>query len=116
MSLAYDVVTRGWTYDGETRQLTQMSGTLQRVALTLVNELHSSSVLDKWGVERPSRHTSNFAEQREQDVRAALRSMTDAEHVIRIDAIETVVDGSRSRTSVSVTDLTTGVTLPKVIV
>ncbi len=114
LSLAYDVASRGWTYDATTRQMTQMGGVLQRVALTLVTALNSSSVLNEWGIKTPRVHTENFAEEREQMVRDALRTMTDSERVVRIDSIVTEVEGSRSRTSVTVADLTTGTTLPKV--
>ena len=107
LSTYFDGVTGGPVYDATTRQLKQMTGVRQRVALTLATCAGSSTTLPNWGVRKLDRHSASFVEEREQTVRDALRSMTDVEKSIRIESITVEVEGSRDRTTVVYTDLTT---------
>lgn len=103
-----DVSTRSYAFDQASRQLAKTKSTRQRVALTLTTLQQSSSTLPGWGITIPSKHGASFAEQMTQSVKDALRTMSEVEKSIRVDSVEVEVSGSRSRTTVTWTDLSSG--------
>lgn len=107
LSVAYDVLSRGYKVDDTTGQLAQMGGVMQRVALILVNRLRSATAQPSFGIRPPVVHSSTFAEDREAAVKDALRPLLD-DGTIRIESITTETSGSRSRTSVTFKNLQTG--------
>lgn len=103
--------TRDYQQDPTTGQLAQMPSTRQRVLLALLTVQGSSSVYGRFGIKLPRKMGTSFEVEMRFAVRAALRHLTDAEKVIRIDSITVERGaGSRSRTTVSYTDLATGET------
>lgn len=101
---------RNYKYDPATRQLGQMGRNLQRVYLAIGTELGSSSTQPTTlGIKMPRKIGNGFPRQVEQAVRDALRIETDIDKVITVDRVDVESGGSRAKTTVTFTDLDTGV-------
>ncbi len=102
--------TGDYEVDEDTRQLKQMPATRQKVLLALKTLYGSSSILPTWGIQAPKKMGDTFEADMQAAVRAALRTLTDVQKVIRIDNI--IVQkgaGGRSKTTVVYTDTSSGV-------
>ena len=107
-----DPVTKNFSYDATTRQLTQTTGVLQRVCWLLSTEFASSTGMPADGFERPEKITSQIVADVQTRVRKALRPVTEIDPVVLIESIDVVTGGSRVAGTVNYRDLTTGQTIP----
>lgn len=100
--------SRDYQLDSSTGQLAQMPPVRQRVLLTVMTVLGSSSVNPAIGTRAPRKMGTQFEAQTRASVRSAFHQMTDVEKVIRIDRIDVERGaGGRARTTIVYTDLTT---------
>ena len=102
-----DPTTKTYSYDSDTRQLTQIGGTLQRVAWLLSTEFGSSTALPTTGLARPVKITSQIVSDTKSRVLKALRPVIEIDRVIRVISIDVVSGGSRVAGTVNYQDLTT---------
>jgi hypothetical protein len=101
--------TRDYQVDTATGQLAQMPSIRQRVLIALLTVRGSATAAPAFGIVPPRKMGDQFTAEMQQAVRSALKQLTDVEKVVRIDGI--LVErgaGSRSKTTVIFTDLTTG--------
>lgn len=101
-------VTRDYEVDATTGQFKQMPGTRQRVLLTVLTVRDSSGVRG-FGVRMPPRMGDSFERQVENEIRRALRYMTDVEKILLINEIKVERGlGGRARITIAFRDLLTG--------
>jgi len=101
--------TKDYEQDTATGQLKQMPKTRQQVLLAVTTLRRSASTLDWFGIRTPRKMGDRFQAEAEQAVRAALRHLTDAQKVIRLDSVKAEHgSGGRGRITVSFTDTATG--------
>ncbi len=101
-------VTRDYEVDSSTGQFKQMPGTRQRVLLTVLTVRDSSGVRG-FGVKLPPRMGETFERQVENELRRALRTMTEVEKSLLINGITVERGlGGRARITIAFTDLVTG--------
>lgn len=101
--------TRDYQQDSRTKQLAQMPSLRQRVLLSLMTVLGSSSALPSLGIRIPRKMGPQFEAELTTEIRFALRQLVDVENVMRLDSV--LVErgvGGRARGTVSYTDLDTG--------
>lgn len=103
--------TKDYEQDPSTGQLKQMPPVRQQVLLAITTIAKSASTLDWLGIRLPRKMGDRFQGDVEVSVRSALRHLTDAQKVIRIDRIIAERGaGGRARITVSWTDLKTKLT------
>lgn len=103
-----DPVTRDYAVDSTTGQFKQMPGTRQRVLLTCLTVRDSSGVRG-FGVKLPGRMGDTFERQVENEIRRALRYMTEVEKSLLITEIKVERGmGGRARITIAFKDLVTG--------
>jgi hypothetical protein len=101
--------TRDYQQDGATGQLAQMPSLRQRVLLSLMTVLGSSSALPLLGIRIPRKQGPQFESEITAEIRFSLRQLTDVEQIARLDGVKVERGaGGRARVTVSYTDLDTG--------
>lgn len=81
----------------------------QRVLLSVMTVVGSSTANPTFGIRAPRKMGPQFEAQMRTSILAAVRQMTDIEKVLRIDAVNVERGAAgRARTTIVFTDLTTG--------
>jgi hypothetical protein len=101
--------TKDYEQDPATRQFKQMPAVRQQVLLAITTLAQSATSLDWLGIRLPRKMGDRFQAETEVSVRAALRHLTEAQRVIRIEFIRAEHGrGGRGRITVGWLDLKTG--------
>ena len=94
--------------DGVSGNFARMPPLKQRIALAIVTELGSSTVLPGEGLEHPKKMGATFEADMDIRVRKALRRLTDVEQVMAIQSIQVERGSFRYRVTVLFEDKTSG--------